>query len=332
MEFYELKDFITRRMRMQHIYQPVMIKTLLKYDGKASTRAIAKAFSQQDESQIEYYEQITKNMPGKVLAKHGVVKYDSGNYFLNIRNLTKAQQLELINLCNSAIKKYKKDRGMRIWQHRIRDSKAIPGSMRYEVLKVAKFRCQLCGISASEKALDVDHIIPRNKGGQTVMENLQALCYTCNSQKADLDRTDFRAWIKFYEERGSDCPFCNLQPSKILNRNTLAYGFLDKYPVVKDHTLICPKRHVASFFDLAPAEHNACLQLLDTMKAKIIEKDSAVDGFNIGVNIGEDAGQTVDHCHIHLIPRRKGDVDNPQGGVRHVIPRESFYTHKTSEI
>lgn len=321
MDFDALVDFITRKMRMQHIYQPVMIKTLLESDGKASIRAIAKAFAQQDESQIEYYEQITRNMPGKVLAKHRIVRYDSGNYFLKMRTLTKNQQVQLIKLCNSAIEKYKEDRGMQIWQHRMKDSKVIPGSMRYEVLKAAKFRCQLCGISADEKALDVDHIIPRNKGGLTVQENLQALCYTCNSQKADRDRTDFRTWIRFYEGRGRNCPFCNLQSSRIVRQNILAYSILDKYPVVKDHILVCPKRHVSSFFDLVPAEHGACLQLLDTMKEKIIEHDPTVAGFNIGVNIGEDAGQTVQHCHIHLMPRRKGDIDDPKGGVKHIMSR-----------
>lgn len=319
MEFDQLREFITKRMRMQHIYQPVMIRTLLQSGGNASTRSIAKAFSQQDESQIEYYEQITRNMPGKVLSKHGIVKYDSGKYFLNVKNLTEQQKIELIKLCNGAIEKYKEERGMRIWQHRTKDMKAIPGSLRFQVLKAAKFRCQLCGTPADEKALEVDHIIPRNKGGKTVLDNLQALCYTCNSQKRDLDRTDFRAWIKFYEMKDSSCAFCNLKPSRILEQNTLAYGFLDKYPIAIHHSLICPKRHAPSFFELAPAEHNACLQVLDVLKRRIVEKDSSVTGFNIGVNIGQDAGQTVNHCHIHLIPRRKGDVDNPAGGVRNII-------------
>ncbi|MEM3099708.1 MAG: HIT domain-containing protein [Nitrososphaerales archaeon] len=320
MEFNELKDFITLRMRMQHIYQPVMIKTLLKAGGKASVRTIAKTFLQH-ESQIEYYEQITRNMPGKVLVKHGIVRYDSGNYLLNVTELTEEQQTELINLCNNAISNYKKERGMRIWQHRVKDQKVIPGSMRYEVLKAAKFRCHLCGISADEKALEVDHIIPRNKGGKTVLENLQAPCYTCNSQKLDRDSTDFRAWMDLYENRDHKCPFCNIHQSRIMNQNMLAYGFLDKYPVVKDHTLVCPKRHVTSFFELVPAEHSACLQLLDILKTRIIQRDQRVTGFNIGVNVGEDAGQTVSHCHIHLIPRRKGDVDNPTGGVRNIINR-----------
>jgi diadenosine tetraphosphate (Ap4A) HIT family hydrolase len=228
-------------------------------------------------------------------------------------------------LCNDAIARYIEERGVHIWQHRVKDSKAVPGSLRYEVLKAARFRCQLCGIPADEKALDVDHIIPRNKGGKTVPENLQALCYTCNSQKADRDRTDFREWQKLYQYREKGCPFCNPTNSRIMAQNSLAYGFLDKYPVVKYHSLTCPRRHIASFFDLGSAEYNACILLLDAMKRNILERDSTVTGFNVGVNDGEAAGQTVGHCHIHLIPRRKGDVSDPKGGVRHLIPRKGSY-------
>jgi diadenosine tetraphosphate (Ap4A) HIT family hydrolase len=80
-----------------------------------------------------------------------------------------------------------------------------------------------------------------------------------------------------------------------------------------------PKRHISSFFELGSSEQKACLNLLEDVKRKILEKDETVTGFNVGINIGKDAGQTIFHCHIHLIPRRIGDVSNPEGGVRNII-------------
>lgn len=311
---------------MQHIYQPVMIRTLLESDGTATVRSIAEQFLQKDESQIEYYMQITKAMPGKVLSRHGIVRYDSGRFILNVdRDLTQRQKLELVSLCEKKVDEYEKARGRFIWLHRAKDAAYVPGSLRYEVLKKARFRCELCGISAEEKALDVDHILPRNKGGKTVAENLQALCYTCNSQKRDLDDTDFRSWKSLYETRNESCIFCSLESRSIKAHNVLAIAFEDRYPVTKGHTLITPKRHVGSFFDLASGEHKACLILLQEMKNKIVERDPKVTGFNIGINEGKDAGQTILHSHIHLIPRRKADVDDPRGGIRHVIPGSGYY-------
>ncbi len=301
-----------------------MIKILLENEGLASVRKIAEAFLEKDESQIDYYEQITKIMPGKVLQKHGIVDYADKAFVLNVADLSEEQRSELISLCNKKIKEYEEERGKQIWQHRARDSREVPGSLRYQVLSKAKFRCELCGISAEDKALDVDHIVPVNKGGKTVIENLQALCYTCNSQKRDLDDTDFRPWKNLYENTDPKCIFCSLK-DKSKESNELAFVIEDKYPVTKFHTLIMPKRHVASFFELSSAEQKSCLLLLESTKEKIKKKDSSVSGFNVGINDGQDAGQTVFHCHIHLIPRRQGDVTEPRGGIRHVIPKKGSY-------
>jgi len=318
MNYEELKDFVTNKMQMQHIYQPVMIKTLLESDNKTSVRKIAQAFLEKDESQIEYYEQITKIMPGKVLKKHNIIDYDSGSFSLNISNLTTEQRDKLIELCNQKIKEYQDFRGKSIWKHRARDSRLVPGSLRYQILTKAKHKCELCGISADEKALDVDHIIPVNKGGKTV------ICYTCNSQKQDRDDTDFRNWQNMYENRDKNCAFCNLEQSAKI-ANSLAFSFEDKYPVTKYHTLVCPRRHVDSFFELGSSEQKSILNLLEELKNKIKEKDKSVLGFNVGINDGKEAGQTVFHCHIHLIPRRKGDVTDPRGGVRNIIPGKGTY-------
>jgi len=91
------------------------------------------------------------------------------------------------------------------------------------------------------------------------------------------------------------------------------------------HTLVIPKRHVSSYFDLGQGEVNACTQLVDKARREIKIADAGVTGFNIGVNDGESAGQTVFHRHIHLIPRRDGDVEDPRGGVRHTIPGKGYY-------
>ena len=106
----------------------------------------------------------------------------------------------------------------------------------------------------------------------------------------------------------------------------MAFSIEDKYPVTKYHTLVCPKRHVQSFFELGAAEYKACIALLVEMKKTISKKDSTVTGFNVGINDGTDSGQTISHCHIHLIPRRKGDVADPEGGIRNLIPGKGKYS------
>ena len=110
--------------------------------------------------------------------------------------------------------------------------------------------------------------------------------------------------------------------------NDHAYASYDPYPVSNSHCLIVPKRHVKDYFDLSEKEILACNQLIKSMKIKIEEKDKSVKGFNIGTNSGKAAGQSIMHCHIHLIPRREGDVENPQGGVRSVIPLNQYYVRK----
>ena len=107
--------------------------------------------------------------------------------------------------------------------------------------------------------------------------------------------------------------------------NALCYAIRDGNPVTPLHTLIIPQRHVESFFDLHGGERNALFALLDEMKSAIQQKDDTVEGFNIGINNGEVAGQSVPHVHVHLIPRRRGDVEHPRGGVRGVIPRKASY-------
>jgi ATP adenylyltransferase len=323
----ELSDFVCNQMRMSHIYQPVMLVELLQRGGSADVTDIAKALLLRDNSQIEYYERITKNMVGRVLTKNrGLTEKNKNSYTLNgFDNLSPGEINDLIDICIGKIDEYIEQRGDGIWSHRRKSAGVISGTIRYEVLKNAKFRCELCGISAEEKALEVDHIVPRNTGGSDDRSNLQALCYSCNAMKRDRDDTDFRGIAQSYHDREAGCIFCELPSDRIVAENELCYAIRDGFPVTEHHTLIIPKRHVADFFDLHQPERNAVHFLLDEMKQGIEELDRSVSGFNIGINSGEDAGQTVFHCHVHLIPRRKGDVENPRGGVRGIIPGKQDY-------
>lgn len=122
-----------------------------------------------------------------------------------------------------------------------------------------------------------------------------------------------------------ECIFCNLDESRVEIENNLALSFKDLYPVTKGHSLVIPKRHVQSFFDLEKDEKKAILELLELQKEKLTSQDKLITGFNIGINDGIDSGQTVMHCHVHLIPRRKGDMNDPRGGVRGVIPEKQSY-------
>lgn len=120
------------------------------------------------------------------------------------------------------------------------------------------------------------------------------------------------------------CPFCNLDNSRIIQANTHAIAIFDGYPVSPGHCLIIPKRHLASFFEATREEQTAILDLLTEMHA-FLQKEHNPDGFNIGINDGSAAGQTVMHLHIHLIPRYAGDMPDPRGGVRWIFPDKAVY-------
>ncbi len=130
------------------------------------------------------------------------------------------------------------------------------------------------------------------------------------------------------KDPNNPCLFCNPKISGISHENKLAYANFDTYPVSDFHCLIIPKRHVKDYFELTNEELIACNDLIKIIKEEIINKDDSVKAFNIGTNAGKVSGQTIMHCHIHLIPRREGDVHNPQGGIRSVIPKKQHYKRK----
>ena len=130
------------------------------------------------------------------------------------------------------------------------------------------------------------------------------------------------------KDPNNPCIFCKIIKEELQFENKLAYSSIDSYPVSEFHSLIVPKRHVKTYFELTNEEIHACNDLILKTKEKILKQDSSVKGFNIGSNAGKVAGQSIMHCHIHLIPRREGDVENPQGGVRSVIPKKQHYKRK----
>ena len=118
--------------------------------------------------------------------------------------------------------------------------------------------------------------------------------------------------------------FCNKEKHNILIENDFCYSRTDDFPASPGHIEVVPKKHIVSFFDLDDDEIVKVYDVLNRTK-KIIDKKYKPDGYNLGVNDGEAAGRTINHLHIHLIPRYKGDVKNPRGGIRHIIPDKGFY-------
>lgn len=136
---------------------------------------------------------------------------------------------------------------------------------------------------------------------------------------------EYRHYNQLEHTENIGCPFCNPEKDReLIVETATAYAIYDKYPVNKGHALIIPKNHCADYFELTLKEQTACLLMLNEVR-KIIQKRFNPDGFNVGINVGEASGQTIPHVHIHLIPRYAGDVDEPRGGVRGVIPEKRNY-------
>ena len=196
MKHEELIDFIKDKMSMAHIYQPLLIKELVKCDGAATVRQLAISMLVMDESRIQEYKKIFKRWPEQTLKKHGVLERNKELVSLTTEPMTLEQKSEILQVCEQKIHEYVRKRGEGIWDPF--ESSPLTKNQRYEVLKRANKRCELCGVKEGDKAyeerlpLHVDHIIPDSKGGATDLANLQALCRKCNQGKGNRDDTDFR--------------------------------------------------------------------------------------------------------------------------------------------
>lgn len=121
-----------------------------------------------------------------------------------------------------------------------------------------------------------------------------------------------------------NCPFCNIEEDKIISKNRHAYAIYDKYPVNEGHILIITKNHISDYFSASKEEKAAIFSLMEECK-DILDKKYNPDAYNIGLNCGKEAGQTIMHLHLHLIPRYSGDIDDPTGGIRGAIPEKRVY-------
>jgi predicted house-cleaning noncanonical NTP pyrophosphatase (MazG superfamily) len=201
-----LRAFLTDTMSMSEVYQPVIIKELLENGGTCSKDHLAARLADHDESVQEYYRKILMRWPKITLTKHGVVEYDrSKKEFILTVDAYEVENDELIRLCEEKIEAWLASRGG--------DANSVSSSQRYEVLKAARGKCQLCGIPSSLRPIDVDHIVPQSKAnryGKVVIdsrpvdvnsiENLQALCFKCNRAKRDGDDTDWRTRDKLVRD------------------------------------------------------------------------------------------------------------------------------------
>ena len=308
LDFEELEEFIRHRMKMTHIYQPLMIKTLLEQNNTATAEDIARGFLNEDKAQLEYYTLIAKRWPSITLRRHNVVSYTRedgrGVFRLLLDGASHDQRRRLVELCELRLSEYI-DRTLRLpWYNRRGSREHIPGRLRYDVLAKSGGVCVACGVSAQERALEVDHIVPVNMGGPNDISNLQALCYKCNAQKRDRDKTDFVRVLNRLKYRNPKCSLC-MAGGHVLD-NHMAFAVREAKPTAELHSLVLPRRHVGSFFELIPAEKTLCLDLVDSVKTQIQDSDRTVTGFNVAFDAGRTAGPMTEHCQIHVIPRRAG--------------------------
>ncbi|CAK6693924.1 HNH endonuclease signature motif containing protein [Synechococcus sp. CBW1107] len=184
--FLRLRDYIAKRMRMSHIYQPLMLMELLGRRSPAPAQDVARRILGADVTQIDYYTERVKRMVGKVLTGNGITQYGNGTYTLiDGDELSDAERDALQQLCRHRLDAFREQRGEEVFAHRSRPRSPISGSVKYRVLTRARGRCECCGAHEHQRALEVDHIIPKNQGGSDAITNLQALCFRCNAGKRD---------------------------------------------------------------------------------------------------------------------------------------------------
>lgn len=308
--FEQLVDFLERGMSMSHVYQPVLIRALIEAGGAATVRQLAQVFLAEDESQLQFYERRIREMPLRVLSKHGVVAREGELIRLNAPPLDFRQRARLKLLCEQRLQRFLEQRGLALWDYRLLEIDPVPDNLRFQVLKDGGGRCALCGATKEERPLDVDHIIPRSRRGTNDRSNLQVLCSKCNRTKGNQDTTDYRGM-----PIESD-PGCTLCPPEQTRRTVAEHGSVVAIEVLESvatgHHLVLPRRHTQDYFSMTRQERVDADDLLRVLRGQIQERDRTVVGFKIEVRCGEAAGQTIPHASAHLIPcwasvTQKGD-------------------------
>lgn len=292
MNMQPLIDFLQNRMSMTDVYQPVIIKELLLHEGIRTKAHLAAALAAYDVSVQEYYEQIVMRWPKITLTKHGVIGYERrGSVFRLLPYPDTADaRLEALRICEQKIA---------AWQEKKKSKERAPevgASVRYEVLRSARGKCQLCGISSEICPIDTDHIIPRSKAdrngkvrlhGRLVdvndRENLQALCFSCNRAKRDADETDFRRRNKLVRD--------------LIPQIIEAEG---RKPLVK---ILVGKNLQAALFDKLVEEHAEFIAAKDS-KSKLEElADMAEVIFSLAAQFGDEQDEFLSRVHAKRLKR-----------------------------
>jgi 5-methylcytosine-specific restriction endonuclease McrA len=184
----DLIEFVQRKMKMSHVYQPLIIRALAQSGGRATVRQLASSLLLEDESQIRYYEDRIKKMPLPVLKRNGIVGKDGDLVSLVVPDLSYPERASRASRIGAFLER----REIATWDYRLIETDPVPTDVLYRVLAAAKGLCALCGVESSERRIEVDHIVPRSRGGSNDIENLQALCDECNRGKSNRDDADFR--------------------------------------------------------------------------------------------------------------------------------------------
>lgn len=260
----ELLEFIgdDKKMRMSHIYQPLLIKLLVEAGGISTVRQLAIEFLTEDEPYVKYYEDIIKRYPHQTLSKKGIISSDEKKRVFtlstDVSKLSPADRAEITLACEQRIREYIQKRED-LWEYKTPASGKISNAKRYLLLTLAKQRCVLCGIKSDKRPLDIDHIIPRSKGGTDDISNLQVLCAKCNRSKGNRDNTDFRHKP---DTAMKGCNACSIPKKEIVYELDTTYAKRVADKASKYHVI--PKRHVDVITDLS---HKEWSQLYDTIQA-----------------------------------------------------------------
>ena len=300
-------------MSMSHVYQPVLIRALIEAGGAATVRQLAQVFLAEDESQLQFYERRIQHMPIRVLLKHGIIDRHDELIRLNAAPLDFRQRARLKLLCEQRLQRFLERRGLALWDYRMLEIDPLPDNLRFQVLKEGGGRCALCGATKEERPLDVDHIIPRSRGGTNDRSNLQVLCSKCNRTKGNKDETDCRVLAPDAD------PACELCPPEQARLTVSEHGSVVAIRAVpattRDHHVVLPKRHTSDFFSMTQRERLDADDLLRVLSAQVRERDHTVIGFRIGSTCGNRTGGAESHAQIHLVPRRADDeLGNPTLG------------------
>lgn len=262
-DFQQLVDFIENKMHMSHVYQPLLIRSLVAAGGTATLRQLALSFLVEDESRVLFYEDRIRKMPARILKKHGVIRQQGDLLSLTVGPLDYVQRSKIRELCERRLQAFLQQRGLDAWAARMIETDPVPPALRYQALLRSGGRCALCGATKDETTLHVDHIVPRSRGGKNTLDNLQVLCAACNQAKSNRDATDLRSELRVAETTSqADCPFCSPDlRGRAIARGSLSFAIPHPSSPVTGHLIVAPFRHAPDFLALTADERRDCEDL-----------------------------------------------------------------------